>query len=175
MKVKDNHLMIPVKDLLESLTGQDRMDLIESLACESDVIMAVADLIVDGYTANGSAPGSWPLRLRSQPQTPLECVRMYIANRYSAVAGEVFAEVKASEERHANNFRTLGEKHERLQREFDNYKEDAEKDQRNKMYRINRLVNAIQEGIEKFSAVKDEYIFPKDLVIDALKQIKGYE
>lgn len=167
MKVKDNCLQIPIKDLLESLTGQDRIDLIESLSCESDVIMAVADLIVDGYTANGSAPGSWPLRLRSQPQTPLECVRMYIADRYSAVAGNVFAEVKASEERLANNFRALGDKHERLQKEFDNYKEEAEREQHNKMYRINRLVNAIQKAM-------DDITTPPDIV-EILKKIKGYE
>ena len=47
---------VHVYDLLGSLSGQGKIDLIETLSCEKEVTEHVADLIIQGCTQRGSYP-----------------------------------------------------------------------------------------------------------------------
>lgn len=168
-------LKIQLSDVIDSLQGADRTDLIERLACETDIILAVADLIIDGFTANGSSPWKPTLRLRSVPQTAIDAIRMYIADKYNEIAGDEFRLLKESEQKFCRQLGEMGEKYANLRKEYNDYKDEAERLDQNKTYRLNKIVNAIQEGIEKYSAVNSDYMISAEFLVDALRQIKGYE
>lgn len=54
--IKNNAIVVetPIDELLQSITGQARADLLESLACDDAVIRHVMDQVLSGLTVNGS-------------------------------------------------------------------------------------------------------------------------
>lgn len=50
----DGEVRIDAADLLSMLSGSDKADMVQRLACEDDVIRSVVDQLVDGWTENAS-------------------------------------------------------------------------------------------------------------------------
>jgi len=77
-KVINGEAIFDISELLMSLKGEDRISLIDSLACCDEVIKSVADQIMKGWTELGSHGyrGS-----AESPHTPLDKVVRYVAER----------------------------------------------------------------------------------------------
>ncbi len=88
MKIENRKLQIDVIDLLNELTGDDRRSLIDTLSCESDVIAAVCQQIVDGWTWNGSHGAGSLYTFSDSAYWPLESARRWIAKSRDAIADQ---------------------------------------------------------------------------------------
>lgn len=53
-RIESGKLVVPIAQLLESLSAEDRDTLIQALSCESEVIVNVVDQLVDGFTRDVS-------------------------------------------------------------------------------------------------------------------------
>jgi chemotaxis protein CheY-P-specific phosphatase CheC len=87
MKVEKGKLIISVADLLNELTGQDRRDLMETLACENSVIEEVCNQLITGFTTNCSW-GSSSCGFDVNPWSPLDIAKRRIAEASSDIAAK---------------------------------------------------------------------------------------
>ena len=74
-----------LSDLLESLTGDQKKELVERLACENEIIEHVVSQIATGYTENCSS-GSRGCGCEIEPHTPLDKARRKLAESAGDVA-----------------------------------------------------------------------------------------
>jgi hypothetical protein len=91
---KDGELAIDLHSLLNQVSGEDKIALIESLSCDEEIIKHVTDQILEGFTENGYF-GSTGFG-ESEPRTALDRARREIAKGASELAKE---EIGAMENR----------------------------------------------------------------------------
>jgi uncharacterized tellurite resistance protein B-like protein len=63
-KIEKGNLVLDVSDLLSSITGEARKELIQALACEDSILAEVASQIITGWTSDGWSSGrscSWSI------------------------------------------------------------------------------------------------------------------
>ncbi len=53
MKLDAGHISFDISELIEALTAEERNEVINTLACQEQVITEVANQIIDGYTSLG--------------------------------------------------------------------------------------------------------------------------
>src|SRR3990167_7060633 len=53
IKTENGNMIFNIADLLDELTGDAHLELIESLSCQEAVIKHVSDQLITGYTENG--------------------------------------------------------------------------------------------------------------------------
>lgn len=83
-KIEHGNLVVDVGGLLEALTSEDKRRLIDSLACEEEVIAAVVAQILDGWTEMSSH--GWCKKGEATPSTALETAVREVARRSTDVA-----------------------------------------------------------------------------------------
>lgn len=83
--VDGGKLQIDLYDLLGSLTGEARANVIDMLACRQEVIDEVMNQVIDGYTSQGSYG---PTGLGGNPEAiyGIDGARMRIAKASSEIA-----------------------------------------------------------------------------------------
>lgn len=92
VEYKDGKLTLDVNDLLEGLTDEGRQDLMETLACQDNIINWVAEQIIGGYTPNGSA-GSRS-GYGTEPRSALDKARRLLAEQSSEIAKTEISSLK---------------------------------------------------------------------------------
>ena len=78
--------------LLEQLTAEQKRELVDSLACENDVIEDVTAQLLDGWTSLGSHGAN--TSGDSEPNTPLGKARRAVAMRSGEVAQKEILDLK---------------------------------------------------------------------------------
>ena len=84
VEILDGKLAVDLYDVLAGLSTDDKLALAERLGCEDDVIKAVADQIMDGWTEHGSHAADDSND--SDPHYPLGKARRELALRANEVA-----------------------------------------------------------------------------------------
>ena len=79
------YLKIDIYDVCSSLSKEDKLKLIESLACDDDLIKHVTDQIIEGMTENGYYGSSY-CTPSPEPYLALEAAKRRIAKSSSEVA-----------------------------------------------------------------------------------------
>lgn len=83
----DGKLSIELTRLLEHIPTEDKLELIEELACEDDIIKHVADQIVEGFTENDNRGSrSYPPYPYTQHSCPLDVAIRRIAKAANDIA-----------------------------------------------------------------------------------------
>ena len=85
IEVEKGQLRINIHALLDNMTDEERLDLIDTLSCSDVVIKHVADQIITGYTDYGSC--GWKGHTES-PYTPLDKATRQVAENSSEIAKE---------------------------------------------------------------------------------------
>lgn len=83
VKIENSKIIFDAIELLEELSGEDQIGLIESLSCQDAVIKHIADQIIHGCTDNGyyGATGC-----SETPHTPLDEAKRFVAEHSGDVA-----------------------------------------------------------------------------------------
>lgn len=91
LEIKDGKVIIDPIDILSELSGDDKIQVIEALSCESEVIQHVTDQIIHGCTENG-----WhgSIGFSSKPSTPLEKAIREITESSSDIAKKEIEKMK---------------------------------------------------------------------------------
>jgi hypothetical protein len=84
-ELKDGKIQIDVYDVLEALTGPERIELVTKLACEGDVVKHVAEQILDGMTEEGYSSGR-VIGAQATPFLGLDWACREVAKRSGEVA-----------------------------------------------------------------------------------------
>lgn len=93
VNVKDGVVSMPLSDLLRQCSGPDLKDVIDSIACEEEVITQVMNQVLDGFTELGSsAAKDYPEQ--PEPWSPIDQARRRIAQSADKVANEVIADLQ---------------------------------------------------------------------------------
>ena len=58
-EIKGRKICVEIWDIFANLSKDDKLDLIEHLSCEDEIIHRVADQLIHGYTNDGSCGGSY--------------------------------------------------------------------------------------------------------------------
>jgi hypothetical protein len=85
---------VSLYDLLDNLPAEARADLIDSLACQNEVIDEVANQIIDGYTSLNSH-GSRCFGTNESPTSGIDLARRRIAEVSSEIAAKEIADLVA--------------------------------------------------------------------------------
>ncbi len=83
-KVEKGDLCININAVLEALSLEDKISIMDRLSCDDEVIAHVTSQLLDGYTENGSC--GYTRGGRAEPFTPLDKARREIALRSGEVA-----------------------------------------------------------------------------------------
>lgn len=94
IEIENGFLKVSMCDMLATMTGDHRRELIDTLACESDVIEAVCDQIIEGYTSWGSSCGSRTFSFHHTPYAALDRAKRRIAESRDAIASEELAQAE---------------------------------------------------------------------------------
>lgn len=81
----DGKISVDIGDLFAALTGQAKIDFIDSLACEEEIITHVADIITTRWTEMSSSPGS-SFPDQAVPTTAMDKAVREVAKRASQTA-----------------------------------------------------------------------------------------
>lgn len=79
------YLKVDIYDICKCLPKEDKLKIIESLACDDDLIRHVTDQIVEGMTENGYYGSSYCIP-SPEPYLPLDAARRKVAKGSSEVA-----------------------------------------------------------------------------------------
>jgi len=86
IRLEEGKLLVPVDEVFQSLSDEELRGLVDTLACEDAIIVAVAAQILDGWTemeSHGAKSGTAPV-----PRTPLDRAIREVAKRSGEVAKE---------------------------------------------------------------------------------------
>lgn len=83
----DGKLSISVEDLLDSMSSDNKLELIERLSCQDAVIKHVADQIIEGWTVDGHR-GAKSVSAHPDPSTALDSAMRRIAIGSSEIAAK---------------------------------------------------------------------------------------
>lgn len=90
---KAGKLEVSISDLFAAVEGQAKVELIDSLACEDEIIAHVADLITTRWTEMGSSGlSSYPVP--SEPSTAMDRAVREVAKRAEQTAKEEIARME---------------------------------------------------------------------------------
>ena len=92
---KDNKLEFDLCDLLDSVSAESKVELIESLACDESILKHVVDQILDALTENAYC-GASDYPERSTPYYSLSFARREISKRSGEVAKTVIERLEKS-------------------------------------------------------------------------------
>lgn len=81
----NGYLKVDIYDICRGLPKEDKLKIVECLACDDDLIKHVTDQIVDGMTENGYYGSSY-CTVSPEPYLPLDAARRKIAKGSSEVA-----------------------------------------------------------------------------------------
>jgi hypothetical protein len=120
---KDGTLEIYLHELLENVVPEKRVEMIESLACDDEIIRHVADQIIHRWTENSCSGGSnCTIPADSEKGTPLDHAWRRVAKASSDVAKDQIERLErglAQRDEQISTLhkeiRTIYEKRERLQ------------------------------------------------------------
>jgi hypothetical protein len=90
-KLNKGQLTIDISDLLDSLSPEDKIELIETLACQDTIIKHVADQILTGWTENCYSGGT---SYSIEGHTPLDLARKRVIELAPEVAREEIERLK---------------------------------------------------------------------------------
>ena len=82
---ENGYLKVDIYDLCTGLPKEDKLKLVESLACDDDLIRHVSDQIVEGMTENGYYGSSY-CTPSPEPYLALDAARRKVAKGSSEVA-----------------------------------------------------------------------------------------
>ena len=82
---ENGYLKVDIYDLCTGLPKEDKLKLVEFLACDDDLIKHVTDQIVEGMTENGYYGGSY-CAPSPEPYLALDAARRKVAKGSSEVA-----------------------------------------------------------------------------------------
>ena len=82
-------------ELIELISDEDKVDFMQSLACDDIIIKHVTDQLIDGCT-KGGYHGSSVWSSESEPSTPLDIARRAIAKSYSKFALDEITSLESS-------------------------------------------------------------------------------
>lgn len=87
MKVsyENGDLRVPFFDALQELPPAQKLELVESMACDDDIIKFVVQQILDGWTENGNHAGKFASAI-AQPAAGLDWACREVATRSGDVA-----------------------------------------------------------------------------------------
>lgn len=92
---KENKLEFDICDLLDSVSAESKVELIESLSCDEAILKHVVDQILDGWTEN-AYHGSEACTVESKPRYSLDFARREISKRAGEVAKTVVESLEKS-------------------------------------------------------------------------------
>lgn len=92
-KFEDGKLVIDTEFLLDAMSDEDKMFLVERLACEDAVIKHVADQIIDGFTENARC-GSRLCGTDVNVHLPLDVAARRIAEASGEIAAQEIAALR---------------------------------------------------------------------------------
>jgi hypothetical protein len=104
-KLNQGKLTIDISDLLDSLSPEDKIELIETLACQDAIIKHVADQILTGWTENCYSGGTG---YSIEGHTPLDSARKRVIELAPEVARQEIERLK----RYAKNQEEIAKKYE---------------------------------------------------------------
>lgn len=82
-------------ELIELISDEDKVDFMQSLACDDIIIKHVTDQLIGGCT-DGGYYGSSVWSSESEPSTPLDIARRAIAKSYSKFALDEITSLESS-------------------------------------------------------------------------------
>ncbi len=85
VKYKDGKLELNLHELLGSVSAEDKLDMVESLACDDEIIKHVADQIIKKWTEN-CYHGSTHITATVEPALGLDWAWREVAKRSGEVA-----------------------------------------------------------------------------------------
>lgn len=91
LEIKDGKLIIDPIDLLSEMDGEDKVQLIEAISCESEIIQHVTDQIIHGCTESGWHGSTG---FGAEPSTPLDKAVRDITEASSDIAGKEISKMK---------------------------------------------------------------------------------
>jgi len=118
MKIKGLEITISHWDFVESLSEEEKTDLIDALSCEDDIIKNVTDQIVHLTTDNGSH-GS--VTSKASPSTPLSLATQEIAKNSSKIATREIKGLKREVKLARESAQEAWDKYHKLQSEIRGY------------------------------------------------------
>jgi hypothetical protein len=90
-KLNKGQLTIDISELLDSLSDEDKIELIETLACQDAIIKHVADQILTGWTENCYSGGT---SYAVEGHAPLDLARKRVIELAPEVAREEIERLK---------------------------------------------------------------------------------
>ena len=84
---KDGNVTFDLIGLVESISAEDKLSLVESLSCDDDVIDHVTNQLLEGWTVN-MFHGKESYISDAEPRTGLDLARRRIAKECHAIAKE---------------------------------------------------------------------------------------
>lgn len=114
-ELNDGKVIIDVNYLLDAMSDQAKLDLVERLATEDVVIKHVVDQIVEGLTENCYG-GSRLCGSSVEPTLPLDIAHRRIAEASSEIANAEIASLKRELARTAERLRSAYAELDRMQR-----------------------------------------------------------
>ena len=85
LKINEGKITIDAYELIDAFTGEEKLKLIECLACQDEVVKHVADQIIDGWTENGWHAGRG---YSETPFTELDKARRFVAEHSGELASK---------------------------------------------------------------------------------------
>lgn len=97
VRVENGRMTFPVSCLLERLTLEEKREMIQFLACDSEIMDEVAAQIVDGMTSEGWH-GPIACTASIEPYRGIEKARRLIAEKSSEIAAREIEQLKRAVE-----------------------------------------------------------------------------
>lgn len=91
--------VLQIEDILNKMSGDEKRDLIDYLACEDTVIACVCEQVIDGFTSNISRGASRSSFFPRANNFILDAVRRYIADKSSQVTEQILNEAERKVEK----------------------------------------------------------------------------
>lgn len=110
---QDGVLSVRIDYLLDNMSDESKLDLVQRLSCEDVVIKHVADQIFDGCTEDGSW-GSRSCSAGSKPSTALDAATRRAAKSSGETARNEVERLEQALERSEKRYRDLLEENARL-------------------------------------------------------------
>ena len=103
-KYKDGRIEFDLHNLLQSVTPETKAELIESLACDDQIIKHVADQIIHGWTENVCSGGS-SIVATAEPYDGLDWAWREVAKRSGQVAQREIERLEKAVAYHQEQYR----------------------------------------------------------------------
>lgn len=113
VSVKDGVVSMPLSDVLRQCDATALHEIIDTLACESEVITQVMNQILEGWTDMASC-GYRDVPANAEPHSPIDQARRRIAEMADKVSKEVIEELQHALKKKTEEFAKLQSEHQAI-------------------------------------------------------------